>query len=195
MYLDLTSLVRHPFCAKTRRAYHEFTSSRPYAPTPKSSLASMPLIHRFNGSDEHAQMLTTSHTRMDTGWPDALYPTIQDLQAVFRRLRTDPELTQDSVFRFYAPIFIFVCLFGACAVSLRLGMTPMPFSKLESQLAFAAGLLILGVLALLLLFRTVIWAVAFAVQVFVETDWKKRGKEESIMQLNSRSILFGGMFS
>ncbi|KIJ06514.1 hypothetical protein PAXINDRAFT_20298 [Paxillus involutus ATCC 200175] len=183
----------------------------------------MPLIHRFNGSDEHAQMLTTSHTRMgessvhslilrrtliltpvltrftrsllDTGWPDALYPTIQDLQAVFRRLRTDPELTQDSVFRFYAPIFIFVCLFGACAVSLRLGMTPTPFSKLESQLALAAGLLIVGVLALLLLFRTVIWAVAFAVQVFVETDWKKRDKDESIMQLNSRSILFGGMFS
>ncbi|KIK93559.1 hypothetical protein PAXRUDRAFT_12576 [Paxillus rubicundulus Ve08.2h10] len=150
----------------------------------------MPLIHRFNGSDEHAQMLTTSHARRDTGWPGALYPTIQDLQAVFRRLRTDPELTQENVFRYYAPIFVFVCLLGACAVSLRLGIAPMR----ESQLALAAGLLILGALVSLL-FRSVIWAVAFAVQVFVEMDWNKRDKDESIMQLNSRSVLFGGMFS
>ncbi|KAF9228963.1 hypothetical protein BS17DRAFT_772821 [Gyrodon lividus] len=160
----------------------------------------MPLIHRFNGSDEHAQMLATSRTRRGlgcAGWYDGLRSSMEELQAVLRRIRSDPELNQDSVFRYYAPVFIFVCLFGACAVSLRLGMMPSPYTGLRSQLALTGGLLILGILVLLLIFRTIIWGIAFAVQVFVETKWNKKEKEkrESIAQLNTRNVLFGGIFS
>lgn len=111
-----------------------------------------------------------------------------------RRIRTDPDLSQESIFLYYAPVYIFACLFGACALSLRLGIMPNPRGRSHAELALAGGVLVLAIFVLLVLLRVVIWGIAFAVDVFVKTDWKATAEKRST-EWHSRSVLFGGAFS
>ncbi|KAH7890121.1 hypothetical protein F5I97DRAFT_640604 [Phlebopus sp. FC_14] len=127
---------------------------------------------------------------------------IQNIQILLRRLRADPELSQETLFQHYAPAFIFACVLLGGAAALKLGVVAsMSGPVLErgggSGVAVATVLVLVLVsvlvFALLVLLRVIIWAIACAVDVFVETEWEER-EEERDMQLDTRSLLFGGIF-
>ncbi|KAG1819842.1 uncharacterized protein BJ212DRAFT_1070385 [Suillus subaureus] len=165
----------------------------------------MPLIKRFNASDEYSRLLSTSqnrgkeqsNTEQETPLHSAL-PLLEETQATFQRLRGDSDFSQTNIFRFIAPFFTFACVLASVATALRKDMMPSPSAVSLVELSSGVFVLLLGVLVALAILRAIIWGGAVVIDGFLLVDIRSLsvpGRENRISKLNQRSILFSGLFS
>ncbi|KAG1749504.1 hypothetical protein EDB19DRAFT_1904627 [Suillus lakei] len=168
----------------------------------------MPLIKRFNASEEYSRLLSTSRnhdrepesdTEQEIPWNSAL-PLLEDTQATFQRLRRDPDsdFSQDNIFRFSAPVFTFACVLASVATALRTDRMPSPSTLSLVELSLGVFVLLVGVLVALVVLRVVIWGGTVAIDAFLLVDIGSLGvtsPENKRSKLNQRSILFSGLFS
>ncbi|KAG2360487.1 hypothetical protein BDR07DRAFT_143450 [Suillus spraguei] len=152
----------------------------------------MPLIKRFNASDEYSRLLSTSRNgnRQQKEPPlRRALPLLKETQVTFQRLRRDPDASQINVFRISAPFFTFACFLATVATALRKDIMPSP----------GLGVFVLmGFLVTLAVLRAIIWGGAVAINEFLLVDIGGLGvtsRENRISKLNQRSILFSGFFS
>lgn len=165
----------------------------------------MPLIKRFNASDEYSRLLSTSQnhnkeqsdTEQETPLHSAL-PLLEETQTTFQRLRRDSDFTQTNIFRFSAPFFTFSCILASVATALRKDMMPSPSAVSLAELSLGVFVLLVGVLVALAILRAIIWGGAVVIDGFLLVDIGSLGvtsRENGISKLDQRSILFSGLFS
>eukprot|EP00919_Chromeraceae_sp_WS-2016_P037933 GHVR01090615.1.p1 GENE.GHVR01090615.1~~GHVR01090615.1.p1 ORF type:complete len:156 (+),score=10.57 GHVR01090615.1:61-528(+) len=155
----------------------------------------MTLIHRFNASEEHARFLSTAQNDQPRGnavWYNGLCPSLEEVQQVLRRMRTDPDLSQEKIFWDYAPIFIFGCFIMGLAITLRKGVIPSPAGRSSNALVLAGVILAFIIFFAFALVRTVIWSIANGIGMFVEMNFDEA--KDGTFQLSERSVLLGGLF-
>ncbi|KAH7911104.1 hypothetical protein BJ138DRAFT_28813 [Hygrophoropsis aurantiaca] len=173
----------------------------------------MTLIHRFNSNEEHAQFLSTQHhLRMSIAslilisdliyfmfaaqgnavWYNGLCPSLKEAQQVLRRMRTDPDLTQDIIFREYGPIFVFACLVISAAIVLRTGVISSMAEMSLSKVVLVGSCFALVVFFAMALVRTAIWSIASGIGMFVDMNLEE-DKDRSF-QLTETGVLLGGFF-
>ncbi|KAG1854787.1 hypothetical protein DFJ58DRAFT_375132 [Suillus subalutaceus] len=146
----------------------------------------MPLIKRFNASDEYSRLLSTSqnrdkeqsNTEQETPLHNAL-PLLEETQATFQRLRRDSDFTQTNIFRFSAPFFTFACVLASAATALRKDMMPSPSAV---SLSLGVFVLLVGVLVALAILRAIIWGGAVVIDGFLTCGYRKPGCHESRQQ-------------
>lgn len=165
----------------------------------------MTLVHRHNEQVLFAAQAPQRATDIPiTNRPIAGPLSVRKVQAVLRRMRTDPDMSQGALFAYYAPVFVFACLMTAYAVCLRLHVVvpsssmslstnPHPRGYRGWEIALLGTLLALVVGVLLILFRILIWAGTCAVRVFVDTDWEDA--DARLVRFGSGNLLFNGFFS
>ncbi|KAG0701577.1 hypothetical protein DFH29DRAFT_1000114 [Suillus ampliporus] len=160
----------------------------------------MPLIKRFNASDEHSRLLSTSRNKesdaeeAEAQWHSGL--VLEETQATFQRLRRDSDFSQDNIFRFSAPFFTFACVLASVATALRRDMMPSPHAMSLVELSLGLLILVAGVLLSLAVLRATIWCGAMAVDAFLLMDIESStSPQNKRSKLNQRSILFSGLFS
>ena len=128
---------------------------------------------------EYAERLPTprahaaplSPTRHD---PSALYRSLDELQAIRRRVQADPEVSQRAVFSYYAPLLVFVCFLAPGVGDLKLPALSIrdDFGHKGEAVRALLGLAAVIVGALICL-RMEIWAAANAVRIFVKEDFSQ----------------------
>jgi len=180
----------------------------------------MTLIHRHTLSSEYAELLSTSPSHdvknrskptcsvnaesdAETAtWHDAL-PSVDELQAVCRRLQADPEVSQRAIFNYCAPLFVFVCVLATCVGVLRLPAVNASalrvlddFGNHKSEAVMAVFGLVTVIVGGLVCLRTTIWAVANVVRVFLEKDLSKPVDGSSdTFDMTQANVLFGGILT
>jgi hypothetical protein len=172
----------------------------------------MTIVHRYTAGSEYAALLSTAapsvpHNHQQSRWRPTfsnlnLCPSSAEIQMVVRRMRGDPDLSQSSIFRFCAPLLVFVTCIAAGILALKMHRVHLlmvrvfgdDMGQLARGLTSVGLLLVLGIPAALAVLRLVIWGVASAVGMFVEKDLTvdptKGSRDE--FQLSEVNVLMGG---
>jgi len=149
----------------------------------------MPLIKRYNQVAEYSELISTNpragrssagirsrhHGGLSdeaSGWLEAV--CVSDIQGAVRRFQNHPDLSQEQIFGFLYPIYIFTLLFALAVVAFQ----PKSFahhvladpkghpSEMALGLAALAGVMLVG----LVMLRLIIWSIAKVAVVVV--DWE-----------------------
>lgn len=120
--------------------------------------------------------------------------TLDELQNIIAQMLADPDMSQDTVFRFCAPLFSFVSLLLAAVVltqnkDMQAWVADASNNKWRLGTAFVG--LASGVLVALVLLRFTIWVVATGVRMFAEGNWRNRKRDTpGLFELVSNGGLF-----
>ncbi|THH33531.1 hypothetical protein EUX98_g690 [Antrodiella citrinella] len=156
----------------------------------------MPLIKRYNQVAEYSELISTkprtgsssagirsrhgrggSPTIADeaSGWLEAVCPS--DIQSAVRRFQNHPDLSQEKVFGFLYPIYVFALLFALAVVALQ----PKSFAhhvladprghprEMTLGVAALAGAMLVGLAFL----RIVIWGIAVVAVMVVDRQMER----------------------
>ncbi|KAH8094926.1 hypothetical protein BXZ70DRAFT_344721 [Cristinia sonorae] len=152
----------------------------------------MPIIKRYSQVDEYSSLISTKSTAsgrpktaahgpqstfddiIPADWLSSICPPVSDIQSAMRRFQTRPEISQERIFGFIYPLYLFTVFFAAAAVAFQ--PISVAFHVLSdprnhpSEMVF--GFVALGVLMLagVVILRGLIWAVAKVVNTAVEMD-------------------------
>ncbi|OBZ70462.1 hypothetical protein A0H81_09708 [Grifola frondosa] len=150
------------------------------------------LIQRYNVAAEYSEMLSTARQRSTSRraslssrhaaageaseWYHAVCPPLEDFQDVIRRFQRDPEFSQDRVFRFLRPLFVFSILFAVAVFALQPNsfahhILTAPEEHTKDLAIYGAG--ILGVLLVgLAILRSLICATWFRPSIIADNMLK-----------------------
>ncbi|KAI0653676.1 hypothetical protein C8Q70DRAFT_1090867 [Cubamyces menziesii] len=131
-------------------------------------------------------------------WYEAVCPPIEEVQDAIRRFQSDPDFTQDRVFTFLAPLFVFGALFVVAVVAVqphsfahRILDTPGDHTR---DIAKVTGFLLGGVLLSLVVLRCIIWGVSEISSVIVSLSSTEERRSRERSGIPSSNLVLGGMF-
>ncbi|KAI0631619.1 hypothetical protein C8Q77DRAFT_1127912 [Trametes polyzona] len=201
----------------TTRIYHHCH----HLPPPNPPTIMPGLIQRYNAVAEYSAFISTNpsstrqrsrrdntdHTPTTTraaisdeaaAWYEAMCPPLEDVQDVIRRFHANPDLSQDRVFAFLAPIVVFGALFVVAVVAVQPHsfahrILDNPSNSREDVVRFA-GFLAAGILFSVVALKCIIWGIAELSSVILSMENKEERSSRESRGIPSSNLVLGGIF-